>query len=196
MAHGPPTPGSAERSEVQSARWCEQGRAPAFKASSPISNHAPTDRSERQRSTDMAEAADNENRGLPERQRMEPRLQVGSRHLGLLDSVADRQPATRSCHCRQRGTGVPDSGCLAQRAHRAEPFLMTSKVLGSSSWLFVPVLAGQTAARRESSHRVQARDQAPERVRRRLRLHAQAPMAGRGLRAEPATTGAGEMLPD
>ena len=108
MAHGPPTPGSAERSEVQSARWCEQGRAPAFKASSPISNHAPTDRSERQRSTDMAEAADNENRGLPERQRMEPRLQVGSRHLGLLDSVADRQPATRSCHCRQRGTGVPD----------------------------------------------------------------------------------------
>ena len=50
-----------------------------------------------------------------------------------------------------RGTWVPDPGCLAQRAHRAEPMLTTSGVLGSLPWLFVHLLASRNATNRKAS---------------------------------------------
>ena len=53
--------------------------------------------------------------------------------------------AARFCHWsgRHRGAWVPDSGCLAQRAHRAESMLTTFRVLGSHPWLFEHLLATQ-----------------------------------------------------
>ena len=70
--------------------------------------------------------------------------------------MAVKQPAAQSGHGsgRQRGSWVLDPGCLAPRAHRAGPILKTLQVVGSSPWLFEPILASRTAARRKSSRSV------------------------------------------
>ena len=110
---------------------------------------------------------------------------------GCFKLSGSRQPATLSCHSsgRQRGAGVPDPGCLAQALTGQGPFSMTSEVLGSSPWLFEPILAGQTAARRSLARRPGPQPGPRKITKTPTPARVRTCLAGRRLRTETVTTG-------
>ena len=77
---------------------------------------------------------------------------LGSPPLAVCGSGAARlPPLLTATSVTSRGAWVPAPGCLAQRAHWAEPLLTTSGVLGSPPWLFVNLLATQEGTSNKAS---------------------------------------------